>query len=294
MFPYFLLTEACLVTLISILTFIGYHNTPPSPPSASAQIRINQAEEKKKMSLIKQCLCIFQDLKIIFSRTSLWFLLLSFGFGIGAFNALSTVIAQLTQPYGYTAEDSTIFGAALLATGLVTAGIFGAILDKFKLYKSIMLTQTGLLSVSLLFMTLIIQERSVLYLILLTVSVGCIGGSGLPYLPCGLEASMELAFPAEEGTVAGLMILFTQFFGIIGTLIATWLLNWFPETAKPTLFVLFLFAVLSFVLLIPLWPNYKRMEEERKEKVWNHFEKMRKDQEEGKEFEESDQVKLLS
>lgn len=57
------------------------------------------------------------------------FLILLFGFsvGLGVFNALLTLIAQLVQPCGYDSSDAGLFGGVLIGAGLLGAAIAGPV-----------------------------------------------------------------------------------------------------------------------------------------------------------------------
>lgn len=58
-----------------------------------------------------------------------------FGLVIGNFNTLSTVIEPLIEPFGFTNNDSSICGALLVSLGIVGAGVYSAILEKYNNYK---------------------------------------------------------------------------------------------------------------------------------------------------------------
>ena len=45
----------------------------------------------------------------------------AFAFGLGSFNTLSTLIEQLTSPYGFTQKDASNFGALVVFSGLLGA-----------------------------------------------------------------------------------------------------------------------------------------------------------------------------
>lgn len=54
---------------------------------------------------------------------------------VGNFNALSTVIEPLIEPFGYTTNDSSICGGLLVVIGIIGAGVYSDILNKYKNYK---------------------------------------------------------------------------------------------------------------------------------------------------------------
>jgi hypothetical protein len=53
-------------------------------------------------------------------------LALAFGTVNGTFNIYGSLMDDILDPYGLTPDQVSIFGVALMVTGIISAGIFGA------------------------------------------------------------------------------------------------------------------------------------------------------------------------
>ena len=62
------------------------------------------------------------------------FMMLFFGYfvGVGIANAFVTLIAQLIQPCGYSADDAGTFGALIIVFGMVGSGLASVLLDRWR------------------------------------------------------------------------------------------------------------------------------------------------------------------
>jgi FLVCR family MFS transporter 7 len=65
------------------------------------------------------------DLNKLFSDKNYVVLFVAFSVGLGVFNTLMTLINQLVAPHGYSNDDAGTFGAVLIVTGLIGAGVVG-------------------------------------------------------------------------------------------------------------------------------------------------------------------------
>ncbi len=74
-------------------------------------------------------------MKELFENKNFVILFLVFSLVYGIYAALPSVIAGLTEPYGYSDTDNAIFGSLFLLSGVITSGIVGVLLDKFQNYR---------------------------------------------------------------------------------------------------------------------------------------------------------------
>ena len=49
------------------------------------------------------------------------------------------MIGELTASFGYSTLDITIFGVSFIVGGITGSVIFGILLEKFKIYKTVLL-----------------------------------------------------------------------------------------------------------------------------------------------------------
>lgn len=61
--------------------------------------------------------------------------------GIGLFQAITALLQQFIEPYGYDTSQAGILGALFIVGGILGAGITAFILDRTKKYKEVMRVQ---------------------------------------------------------------------------------------------------------------------------------------------------------
>ena len=81
-----MMTEAIFATIIGALILILFRNKPPCPPSAACDAERNNFK---------------QDLKLVMKNKPFRLLLVAFSTGLGTLNCVASLIAQLTEPYGF-------------------------------------------------------------------------------------------------------------------------------------------------------------------------------------------------
>lgn len=115
-------------------------NTPPTPPS-------NSAEKMLKMKIENQCLSIWRMLK---NRDYLM-ILGGFSFLFSVYVALGATVGQLTNAFGFSSKDNSIFGTIFIFAGLIGSFAHAIPLDMYQFYKYqfILIGFMTLLSISL-------------------------------------------------------------------------------------------------------------------------------------------------
>lgn len=73
-------------------------------------------------------------LKSVAKMRNFWFLSLPFSIYVALFNSTITLISQAVIPYGATEEQAGIAGGILIGAGLLGAGIFSPLNDRFHWY----------------------------------------------------------------------------------------------------------------------------------------------------------------
>lgn len=62
-------------------------------------------------------------------------LALSFGTVNGTFNIYGSLMDDILDPYGFTPDQVSTFGAGLMISGIISAGLFGAYVEKTLKYR---------------------------------------------------------------------------------------------------------------------------------------------------------------
>ncbi|KAL9097111.1 MAG: hypothetical protein Q9165_000537 [Trypethelium subeluteriae] len=92
---------------------------PPTPPSASS----SQTKTPLK-----------DTYKALKGNASFYLILVPFSVYVGFFNAASSLLNQIFEPYGFSETDAGIAGALLIVVGLVTSAVVSPLIDRTKQY----------------------------------------------------------------------------------------------------------------------------------------------------------------
>ena len=185
--PNMTLYVAILFTGTSCLTVF----TPVRPPTPILEVRnkVDLRETLRGMSKNVNFLCILVAVSIY----------------IGLFNALATLLEQITSPYGFSDIDAGILGAVLVVFGLIASAAVAPILDRTRAYKvplSLAVTAIILSYFAIIFM---IRQYTLSVFIGVLVFVALIGASSLITLPLILELAADVTFPAAPEFSSSIM-----------------------------------------------------------------------------------------
>jgi len=95
---------------------------PPSPPSAGAMTDHMTSDSMR------------HDLHRLFTSLEFYLIFLPFSIYVGFFNAFSSLLNQILEPYSFTETDAGIAGGILIVVGLVCAAVSSPLIDRFKFY----------------------------------------------------------------------------------------------------------------------------------------------------------------
>ena len=182
----------------AILAAFITRSTPPTPPSYSAiqalqnsdnnendERNINNGGDEQPLTF-RENLRVYVE-QIVKLLKSFYFILLlvSFGLGLGLFNALTTLLQQVLCVRGYTDNDVGIFGGIMILSGIIGSLIAGIVVDKTKRFEEVAKVCFCMSCVANIFFTIIQNynndEGLIKYLILTAFCL--IGIFGLPLLP---------------------------------------------------------------------------------------------------------------
>eukprot|EP00038_Savillea_parva_P009689 m.185205 g.185205 ORF g.185205 m.185205 type:complete len:484 (-) comp16379_c0_seq1:64-1515(-) len=264
--------NAALATLVPalascIVTVLGMQAKPPTPPSTSAEDHGLDS--------------FGHALKTLVTSWQYWLLFLSFGIGVGIFNAVATLMSQILVGQGYSEDDAGENSAVLIGAGIVGAALAGILLDYTKwflaLLKACFLLATGAFALFAMY-----QQPNSLNEIMGVTAV--MGFFCFALLPVALELSVEITYPIPEAASSGFLWMSGQVFGITFTLImnqlkGTWLIHkpiahhtntslgcdgahGPPKTMEGSCWFMVAAAIVATVIAMPLYTRYKRHEVE--------------------------------
>jgi FLVCR family MFS transporter 7 len=176
--PTMVLYTSVISTLASLPAFF-IPSAPPSPPSAMA------VDEKLNLR---------EALHQLPRNTSFYLILLPFAVYVGFFNAASSLINQIFEPYGFSEDDAGIAGALLIVIGLVASAIVSPYVDKTKRHLSTIKIVVPLIAASYLALIWMPQTRSLPgpYII-----CSLLGAMSFSLLPCALEYMVLITHPVS-------------------------------------------------------------------------------------------------
>ena len=240
--------------IAAVVAHAAIGDRPPTPPSFSAKAEHVGA---------------FLD-AIAAARRSKPFVLLAVvaGLGIGLFNALTTLMAQILAAHSYTDSQVGTASALLVGLGIVFAGAVAAVLDATQAFLGATRALFCCATASLVLFTLVANVAG--HFTLVAVSTSVIGATCFAALPAMLELGAEILYPVSEGTSAGLLWLAGQLGGIVILLIMQQLgggVGASPPGADPDMTLACWFVVLACgcatLLTFAIHTDYHRLDAER-------------------------------
>ena len=109
----------------AVLVIFFFKDGPEVPISSLAEL-----EQKNLKIAHENHTGAIGNVIIMMKDTNFLKLFFGFGCGLGLFNGVLTLTAQLLQPMGYIDDDAGTAGGIFIGCGLVSSGIYGYIMDQ--------------------------------------------------------------------------------------------------------------------------------------------------------------------
>ncbi|KEF57240.1 uncharacterized protein A1O9_05157 [Exophiala aquamarina CBS 119918] len=177
-----------MVLYVSIISSIAcvpaffIPSRPPSPPSAGSLPNEN----------VHGLNTMRKELKILLRSPEFFIIFLAYSIYVGLFNAFSSLINQLLEPYGFSEDNAGIAGAVLIVVGLVFAAISSPIIDKYKFYLAYIKSAVPVIAISYLIFIWAPATRSLAYVF---VVCALLGAASFGLVPVVLEFLVEIHYP---------------------------------------------------------------------------------------------------
>lgn len=156
---------------------------------------------------------------------------------IGIFNTILTLIESILMPRGITSAEAGIIGAAFVVAGVIGAVVLPSISDKVGRRIPFLMTAVALLVPLYLLFTFMGSY------ILLVIVAAVSGFSIMGVAPILFQHGSEVAYPAQEGTSLGLILLMGQISGTLFVLLFEGLTGAFGSIVVPMVLIVVLNAV---------------------------------------------------
>jgi predicted MFS family arabinose efflux permease len=190
-----MLTIYGVLALLAMILFLALaREHPPTPPGPADQ-------EIRSLA--------FDGLRAMLRQRDFLVLLFIFFVGLGAFNAVTTWIEEVTRPNGFSADQAGISGALMIVGGIVGAIVIPPLSDHFRRRVPFIVLALAGAALGLVVLTFATQYW------LLLVATFLFGFCLLSAGPVGFQYGAEITYPAPEGTSNGLILLMGQISGII-------------------------------------------------------------------------------
>ena len=271
-----LLLQAVVASLTSGLAFLLFKRAPPTPPSASAFQRNEIASRPQSGKAMNQ---VKRDVWAMLQDKQVQRLMVGFGLGLGIFNALLTVLAQVLKPVYYDADgeldksalssDAGLYGLILIGSGLVGAGIFGYLLDVTHAYRMLLKVLFTCSSISMMGFFLSVRPDNHAWIATLIASSGFFA---LPLLPVALQSAVECTYPIPEELSSAILVLFGNLvavgctFGLQSLLELKGYGEWdeFESVLTPSFWFVSSIMMVAWASILSFQGEYKRLHAEAK------------------------------
>jgi len=126
------------------------------------------------------------------SNGSFYLIFIPFAIYVGFFNAISSLLNQILEPYGFSENEAGIGGALLIFVGIVSAAIISPITDRTHAYVPIIKVVIPIVAASYLAFLFAPPTRNI---VAPDVILAILGASSFAILPVTLEYAAEITFP---------------------------------------------------------------------------------------------------
>ena len=250
-----LLIEAFITLFCGIIFMVLMKNKPKHPPSIS--------QEVKSLPLLK-------GLKKLKSDKNFILLCISLACVVGYINIVATIFNAYMAMYKISDSNASYISAIANILGIINAIVVGAIIDKYKKYKLLIII-CNIISLSCYVVTTILIE------IIKTKYLYLIAGFGytliimfaVPIYTSGMDFVCEITFGVGESTSEGIIMISNQVVGILGIYITDLL----RSNLKRYKYLTNIFGILLFLVsLIVLYFVNPVLVRNEKDHVNNEFE----------------------
>lgn len=222
--------------LSSVIALAGLFtpSAPPSPPSAIA------AEERLDLRHA------FRELP---KNTVFYLILVPFAVYVGTFNATSSLLNQIFEPYGFSDQDAGIAGALLIVVGLVASAIVSPLVDRTKRFLPTIWVLVPLVAASYIALIFMPQTRSLggPYVV-----CSILGATSFSLLPCALEYMALATHPVSPEISSTICWSMGQVLGAIFIIIMDALKGTWTGQPAENMYSALIFQAVVACVVVPL------------------------------------------
>ena len=259
--------------LIAAGSWVFLKAKPKVAPSAAAAIQWREAgviaARAKKNSGGDVTRAAFdtmwKDVSLLLSNTNFMLLASGFSAGTGMVWAVLILEGQLITPCGFSDAFSGTAGAALLATGIVSAFIVGAVMEATKAYLEL---QRGVMIAAFAATVGVLAATRPAYPAMLLLAYCLLGAALQPLMPVTLEHAAEMTFPVPADVSTSVLFMMANSFSAFLVLVITPLLSLESKCSTvftPTAALILIIMAAGLVATLSVYRDYRRSSAEHPE-----------------------------
>ncbi|SFE56924.1 MFS transporter, FLVCR family, MFS-domain-containing protein 7 [Paenibacillus catalpae] len=181
----------------------------------------------------------FESIRLLMTNKN-YFLILFISFiSIGIFNTILTLLETILTPRGFSSEEAGLVGAVFIVAGIIGAVVLPILSDKYRIRAPFFIAAITLLIPAYLGLTFAEQTFPV------AVIAGLAGFTIMGVAPILFQHGSELAYPVQEGTSLGMILLMGQVSGIA----FVYLFELLNDALDSIVWPMLLFVLLTAILL---------------------------------------------
>jgi MFS transporter, FLVCR family, MFS-domain-containing protein 7 len=169
---------------------------PPTPPSAASastsHITGPYPNEDSNGNPLNTKSSILKDLHTLTHSLEFYLIFLPFTVYVGFFNAFSSLINQILEPYSFSEDNAGIAGAILIVVGLLTAAVSSPIIDRTHAYLTMIRICVPLIAIGYVVLIFAPPTKSLAFVF---VVCAALGAASFGLVPVALEFLVEMHYP---------------------------------------------------------------------------------------------------
>ncbi|KPI43581.1 Major facilitator superfamily domain-containing protein 7 [Cyphellophora attinorum] len=169
---------------------------PPTPPSAASastsHITGPYPNEDSNGNPLNSKSSLLKDLHTLTHSLEFYLIFLPFTVYVGFFNAFSSLINQILEPYSFSEDNAGIAGAILIVVGLLTAAVSSPIIDRTHAYLTMIRICVPLIAIAYVVLIFAPPTKSLAFVF---VVCAALGAASFGLVPVALEFLVEMHYP---------------------------------------------------------------------------------------------------
>nr|XP_042901622.1 feline leukemia virus subgroup C receptor-related protein 2 [Parasteatoda tepidariorum] len=221
-----------VILLLTIFVFQGKPDKFPSIAQATKEVNADY----------------LSSLKQLVTDRSFMFLFMAYGFIVGTYLAMSTLMNEMVLIHFPGEEvDAGWLGAIMVFAGMGGSILFGVFLDKTHRFKEVSVVIFGLSAICMLCYTFMIRMEHIWIQFLFFSILGVLMTG---YIPVGFDFGAEITYPIPEAMSGSLLNASTMVFSIILTNVASSLIQSYGDFVSNLFLTVCILVGLVFVVFM--------------------------------------------